>query len=849
MVSYSLLKTGIQYYRRHPLQTALMILGIALGVAVVLAIDTANASIGRSFELSTQSVTGRTTHQIIGRQGGVDQRIYTKLRTEAGFRQAFPMIDGFIQIREFGERPVKLMGIDPLAESRFQFFLTGSDRQRLRDDLVQLITEPDRVLVSAALASAYQLTAGDTLTVVLGEQETRLQIGGLLEGADSTARSALSGVVIVDIALAQEILDLKDTISRIDLIIEEPEEAAVIELLEHHLPPEVAVVPGQQRSQAIRQMSRSFELNLTALSLLALLVGMFLIYNTVTFSVVQRRRLLGVFRAIGVTRGEVFRLILSEAALMGLIGSLLGLPIGILLGNGTVRLVSRTVTDIYFVLTVSALDIPWDSLVKGLIMGLVVALSSAVFPALEAVSIAPVKALQRSSLERGAQRQVPFLTSGGAGLMVIGSMTLWLSTHQLTVSFAGLLCIAFGGALWVPFVSQWCLRLLLLLVKPLRILTLMMALRHLSRSLSRTSVAIASLMIAVSVIIGVGQMIGSFRHTVVDWLHHTLAADVYLASVQWGEPALDPELHIMLSDIDGIDAITRVRNFLIKSGDYFHSHLVIIEDDLDRRHWVWRSADELGVKRRFQEGWVYVSETFAWRHRIPLESGTPVVLETDEGPKAFPLAGVFREYSAVTGMVVMHENTYRQHWKENRISGMAMTLLPNVEPSAVIAEINRRLSSKTAIVVSSNRDIRQSAIEVFDRTFTVTFALQFLAALIAFIGVFNTITALTLERRREIGILRANGLTVAQLWQMVIFEAVMIGLLAGLLAVPLGTALAWILVFVINQRSFGWTLDFVLTFTPYLQALAVSVSASLLAGLYPAYQTGRTVIAAVLRME
>lgn len=848
MARKTLLKAGFGYHWAHPLQSLLIVIGVALGVAVVVAIDIANSSVSRSFQLSTESLTGKTTHQIVGTRSGFSQTVFKDLRVKTGYRNNAPVVEGYVQIKELDSRTLKILGIDPFSEMYYRNILSSKNTLYPISILTGLLAEPGRVLISEQLALKAAIAVGDHLTLTHGGTENPIIVYGFLKSQDKTSQMALSAVIITDISTAQELLKMGDQISRIDLVIAE-EDAVTVQTIAETLPPQTKIVPAAKRSASIRQMSNSFELNLMAMSLLALLVGMFLIYNTITFSVVQRRRLFGILRALGVTRGELFFLILGETIILGFVGSLLGLGFGILLGIGTIRLVSQTVSDLYFVLSVSVFAVSPLLLIKSLGLGLLASFVSALFPAIEAIQVSPVEALRRSTLEKLAVKLVPILSLVGLCLLMGGITILNFQTRRLEFSFGGLLILVFGTALLVPFLSRLLLRFLLWFPLLQSDLTIRLALRNTFRSLSRTAVSIAALMIAISVIIGVGIMVESFRFTVVQWLKATIKADIYIMGTNRETPSLDLSISKALEDIAGIKDQYLMRMVKINAGKYAGTVLFSEDKEKVKRSWIWKAGTEPMIYNQFKNGAVFVSETFAWRNGIKHSSGERITLTTHLGEHSFPIAGIFRDFSSRQGMILIKTQVYQKYWQENHISGIALTVEPGVLTDKLVDHINQRLAKKHQFVITSNVNIRKNAIEVFDRTFTITMALQILAALVAFIGVFNSIMSMMLERTREIGILRANGMTISQLWRMLLIESGIIGLLSGLLALPLGTALAWILVFIINKRSFGWTLEFVVEPHHYFQAIGIALIASLTATIYPAVVISRKQIADALRTE
>ncbi len=296
-----LYRTAWRRFLRRPTQYLLLIVGVAVGVAMMVSIDLANESASRAFSLSTDAVAGRTTHRIVGGPNGLDESIYTRLKTGLGFSLAAPIVEGFVLSPMTGDQPMRLVGIDPFAEPPFRSYL-GPDQESAQAGIQAFLSEPNPLLISADLAASYALELGDTINLDVSGKIVNMRLVGLLESTDSASRQALGGILFTDIASAQEIFDMVGRLSHVDLIIKDETE---IDILSSNLPAGDRIEPAQARSNALKQMSSAFRLNLTALSLLALVVGMFLIYNTVTFSVVQRRRLFGILRCLPhAPRGE-----------------------------------------------------------------------------------------------------------------------------------------------------------------------------------------------------------------------------------------------------------------------------------------------------------------------------------------------------------------------------------------------------------------------------------------------------------------------------------------------------------------------------------------------------------------
>lgn len=857
MIPPTLFNVGRRYLLRHPWQTALMIVGIMLGVAVMVAIDLANSAAGRAFDLSTESITGKATHQVVGGPGGLDERVYAALKTTLPQVASAPVVADTVTSPQLGDRPLQLLGVDPFAEAPFRSYLVAEGAGSVSNpvdvgQLVAFLTRPGALLISEQIAEEYGLKVGDRVALNASGRMSDGFVAGLLRPEDRLAQRALDGVILADIATAQEALGSVGKLGHIDLILPESDPAA-LQRVRDLLPADARALPVAARTGAVEQMTAAFRTNLTALSLLALVVGTFLIYNSMTFSVVQRRPLFGTLRCLGVTRGEVARMVLGEAALVGLIGSALGIGLGVLLGQGAVRLVTQTINDLYFVVTVRGIVIPPESLLKGALAGILATVAAALAPAWEAASIPPRMALSRSGLEDRARRLLPALTLAGFGGIAFGIGLLLVPTRSLEVSFAGLFGLTVGFALLAPITTVLISRAALPLANRLFGAPGRMAPRSVTGALSRTAVAIAALMVAVSVTVGVGLMVGSFRTTVVDWLGQTLWGDVYVSApsitaTRSPEP-LDPRVNEIVANWPGAIRHDVLRSTDVSSpGGPIAITAVSDEDFTAPRIFVSTDGTREEVRQAVKNGAVLASEPLANRLSLPARNAT-VTLFTDHGPKEFPVAGIYRDYSSSQGTVMMGLDLYRQNWNDDTITAALLVLKPGEDVDATVRQLRQQLAGVQEVVVRPNAALRNDALVVFDRAFAITGALQLLAAIVAFIGVLAALLSLQLERAREMGLMRAVGLTVEQLRGLVFLETGLMGAVAGLLALPTGLALAIVLIFIINRRSFGWTMQLFPDPLVFAQALALAIIAALLAGVYPAIRMGRMAAAEALRGE
>lgn len=853
-----ILRLAQRYISRRLFQSILFIVGVALGVAMVIAIDLANGSASRAFSLSTESITGRTTHQIIGGPGGLPTEVYHQVRVDLGIRASAPIVEDYVRVVELGDQPLRVLGVDSFAEAPFRSYLTTVEaegqNQVAFDALNAFIAQPGTLLISETLAQRFGIESGDSITVRARQQRVIMQVVGLLRPNDSVSEQALDNLLLMDISTAQELVGQPDRISRVDLILPDGYDLAPIESI---LPQGAVLTTPSASNNTVAQMTAAFELNLQALSLLALVVGVFLIYNTVTFSVVQRRPIIGVMRALGTTRRQIFMLILGEAAILGLIGTIIGLGLGIIFGRAAVGLVTRTISDLYFTVSVQGLSVAPFTLLKGAAIGMTASLIAALIPSIEATRTPPAGTLRRSDFEEQTIRLVPFMTVGAVLMNVIGIVLLQLPTQSLIISFAALFFILIGCALFTPIILVTTMKLVVPITSRLFGVLGRMAPRAVSRSLSRTAVAVAALTVAVSVIVGVSVMISSFRTTVADWLDTTLGADIFISPPSLTATRVTADVDASLVDtllaVDGVISSATARTVNVTAPAYPllpPVSLVAVSTDISGREraFAWNNAPNGDHITAMKEGNIVVSEPFAYRRDISTENNQLILL-TDRGEHIFTVIGVFYDYGTDQGTVLMDDAVYRTYYDDPYISSVALYIAPDSDTTAIIDDLRTKTLVGQDLQVQSNRTLRASVFDVFDRAFSITIALQVLATVVAFIGILSALMALQLEHTREYGVMRANGMTPGQLTRYTLIQTGLMGTTAGIMALPIGLVLALVLVYVINVRSFGWTMQLMMPPQEFIQAFAVALIASLLAGLYPARRLSKLVTARALRSE
>jgi putative ABC transport system permease protein len=445
---------------------------------------------------------------------------------------------------------------------------------------------------------------------------------------------------------------------------------------------------------------------------------------------------------------------------------------------------------------------------------------------------------------------VPWLALGGVALIAVGGGLIYVAGRALATSYAGLFAVFLGLALLVPGASIVLMRVVERPIAAALGPTGRLAARGVVGSLSRTGVAMSALAIAVAATVGVSVMVESFRDTVARWLTTSLQADLYVASPSLvgnrPDATLPPELVARLRSVAGVGAVGTSRVTRVEI-DGAPVTLVAIDPPRAALR-AFRFADG-GADRAwqaFRDGQVFISEPFAYRRGR--QAGDRLRVRSQGGLTDVAVAAVVRDYGSSEGLVLMSRATYDRLWEDRAISSMAVYAAPGADVDG-LARALRTAAGDMDVVVRPSGRIREDSLAIFDRTFAVTSVLSVLVTAVAFVGVLSALMALELERAREVATLRAQGVTPGEVWRLVITQTGLLGLVSGLAAVPIGLALAWLLVFVINRRAFGWTLDFAVEPATLIQAVALAVGAALMAGLYPAWRLARSPLASALRHE
>ncbi|MCE9537252.1 MAG: ABC transporter permease, partial [Nitrospirae bacterium] len=752
MLNIALIRShGLQ----QPFRTLLSIAGVALGVLASVAIGTANVQVLRSFEQAVTTVAGPATLEIAGSDLGLDESVISAVRMAEGVASAAPVIDEAVVVAQGAQRGqvLKVLGLDLLAEVGTRGFqLTQADTEVALDTLLA----PDALYLGRQVAADWNLRVGSTLEVIAGGRLVRLRVVGLIH--DEAGRSSLwDRLAIMDIAAAQRLFQSIGQLDRIELVTQSGQSLDdVMASVRSVLPPHLVVQRSAQRTKQLENMVRAFQLNLTVLSWVGLLVGMFLIYNTMAFAVAQRRREIGIYRALGMTERRVAGLFLMEAGLLGLLGGLVGGLGGVWLARGLVSLVSRTISDLYAPVAsdgaIGSLDLlTFVAVAKGVLLGTVVSMVGALGPSVEAGRTVTVRALAPGDYESTHQMRAGLFGWASFVLMVLGGLCSLMGPIGDLPLFGYVSTICLLGAL--SCLAPLCIKALsmrrfrqesktMALGGSLRLIAADQAARHPGRN----AVTVSALMVGLSIMIGVAVMVRSFRDTVEVWVNETVMADLIVAPQSWphgkqsgqSSRALPGGWRATLAAIDGIVAVDTYREVHVEVEG---RPVSLVSRDLRlhgqrSRYLMVRGDSTMALQRAAETGGVLMSEVLA--HRLGLREGNTVSVTTQAGPVNVPVEGIFYDYATDGGKMVMDRDWYQQRWDDGRVTVFPIYLAVGADVDQVRQSIRTQISGMEGMTVPPsvirNHELRKEILDIFDRTFVLTYVLEAIAVLVAVLG-------------------------------------------------------------------------------------------------------------------
>ncbi len=760
----------------------LSVAGIALGVALGYAVHLVNRSAVEDVAAAVRAVAGEADIEVRGGRSGFAESLYPKIAKVPGVAFASPVLELDVGLVG-GERTLRVLGVDILRAAVLQPALVLEERYDL--------LSPDNVLLSAGAAAALGLVKGDTLRLVVGQTAVPLAVAGVLPSSALRGQAAL-----VDIATAQWRFQRLGELNRLDVRLKpHAQRDRVLADVERLLPPGVHAAAVESLEQASAYPSRAYRVNLNVLAMVALFTGGFLVFSAQALESVRRRGEHALLRVLGLRRGGLARLVLLEAAALGVLGALAGLALGYGLALFAVRAWGGDLGARMFSGITPQLDPSPLAALGYLLAGVLIALLGALLPALDAARTPPARALK-------AGDEQTLFTRGTSAWPGIALIALGVGLAQLRpinglpiFGYLSIACLLVGAIALMPRLSRAVFDLLPLPRSP----GLALALAQLRAAPGQAAVSLAAIVASFSLMAAMAIMVASFRHSVDAWLGTVLPADLYLRTTLAGDTGfLEPGFE------DRVRALPQVR-----AVDFLKSGRVLL--DPARPPLVLIARDHAATAFPMVETTPVVPPSPLWvseavNDLYRFKPGQVVTLPLVGKAHSFTVAGVFRDYARQHGAVLIERSDYIALTGDRHVNDAALWLSPGATPAATIEAI-RRLPGGDQLEMADSSEIRALSLRTFDRTFAVTYAMEAVAVLVGLFGLSSSLGAVVLARRREFGMLRHLGLTRGQIRAMLAAEGALlasVGAIAGLLC---GGAVSLVLVYVVNRQSFNWSID------------------------------------------
>ncbi|HYP29141.1 MAG TPA: FtsX-like permease family protein [Blastocatellia bacterium] len=848
---------------RERARSGITVLGISLGVGVLIAIRLANLSALESFRAATASVAGETSIQITGAAGRFDERLLKDLGWLRQYGRVSPVVEGYAMLGGTGSGSqsrgefLQVMGVDVLSDRALRSYrlLRLSDdagEPNLREFLL-LLADPRAIVLTEKFARKHGLRIGGTVPLVIGKERREYTVRGLLLD-EGPARALDGSFALMDIAAAQTAFNRIGLLDRVDIKLRGDGAVDTAEAeIAARLPGALKVTRPEATYGQVEKMIAAFHFNLGALGSIALLVGLFLIYNTISISVITRREEVGTLRAIGAGRPMVLALFLGEAILLTIAGTVIGLGFGRLMADAAVRATATTV-EVFYIANAAAESVAlhslgWAEVALAFAVALPLALVAAMVPALEASRVRPVEAMRGAEkIAKGFRPSVRLLIISGALIAAGCVLSLPDAVGGLPIfAYLAALSLMFGGAFLVPN-ALWLACLagggFIGRILPGLNVEARLAGANLRGAISRVSISVAALAVSLSMMVSISIMIGSFRETVSYWVDQTLKADIYarplMRAAASDEGEVDPEA---LARIKAEPEVSAVDAFTSRQVEYQGYPISLGAGDfqvlLEYGSLLYKSPGDARemIRAAIDRDMVVVSESFSLRFRK--RPGDVIDLPTPAGGKPFGIAAVYYDYSNNRGAAVMDHRTYARHFGQAKPNSVSIYLRPGADAEEVKERLAGATGDRFQMIFTTNQTIRREVIRIFDSTFSITYALEVIAILVAGLGVISTLIALILERRAEIAVLGFLGATRAQIRRMIVIEAVLIGAVSQAIGILIGVMMSLVLIYVINVQSFGWTIQFHFPSGFLIQSTLLILGVTAVAGLYPATRAAK----------
>ena len=854
-------RVSLRHFAGHKVRTGLTVGGIALGVAVVVAMRLMHASVAASYERTIEKIAGKAALQITNGDVGVPEELLEEVKRVPGVRTAAASVQGFVGLPAFPGERLYVFGIDLLADQQLRDYQYGAAEATVEDPLV-FLAQPDSIAPSTQFLAATRLAIDDRLTVLAASGARDLTIRASLDVRTGPASLFAGRFAVMDVFAAQRLFEFDKRFSEIDVGITENADVTTLKAaLERAVAGRGIVEEPGARGQTLEKMLTSNRYGMTLSAMLAVVVGLYLIFNTMMVTVAQRGREIGCLRALGMRRSEVLRMIFLEALALGVFGCALGVPLGWALARGMAQAFAVNLSGIYMMpIDVPTLRLDRASAALGVVLGMASAAIAAIVPARESVTIHPLEALRPSG--RRTDSASRYGRAAAAGIVLIALVAIiWTSRGVLPLSrnasgSIAILGLLIGGSLLVPAaVRAFALRaepVLSRLLGPVGSL----ASRAIVDHIGRVAITCSAFLVSLAGALAIATWLSSFQRTLQVWMDG-LFSNIDLVISAGAKPLSNDAMPLpgsLADEIATLPEIARVDPVRILKVVHEGTPTNIIA--VNGRLWLEGlrrptliDGDPRTAFPAMEKGEaVAVNEAFVLRYKKRV--GDVIALPSPSGEVKLRIAATYFDPGmGDLGIVLMDRALYRRLWRDDTLSFIEPALAPGADRARLMETIRNRWGAKHGLFVVTIEQFRGEANELLNQTMMIAYPLVGISIAIALLGVVNSLIASVLDRIREIGVLRAVGATRAQVARSIVVEATIIGLLGGVLAIGVGSVLGFVQIDVLFRGMFGMTVLYRYPTAAAVFSLAAALVLAAAAGYLPGRSAGRIEIVKALEYE
>lgn len=777
------------YLRRHWLRWILTLAGIVLGVALFVAMNTANRSIFQAFDKTVDQIAGQTQLQVSSGEFGFDESVLERVQAVPEVGVAVPVIEATVDTKIPGQGTILILGVDLTGDRSLRDYELQDAEAAIIDDPLVFLAQPDSLMVTKEFAARNKIGINAKIPLVTLEGEKEFTVRGIMSSAGMS--QAFGGnLAIMDIYAAQQVLGRGRRFDRIDL---RAKDGVSIDqcraALKAVLGPGFEVDPPSARGRHFEALLQSYSMAMTITSLAAVVVAMFIIYNSFAIAVTQRRSEIGILRALGATRSQIQGLFFLESIGAGCVGSVLGAAAGLLMAAVITTYMSGLLEEnVGFPQRVTELAIDPTLIIVGIVIGVGTSIFAAWIPSRGASRVDPVQALQKGKyqvLSMGENRKrrwmALFASASSVGCLFLSSSRLFF--------YIGYVLMIVTGLLLAPSLTLLLSKALRPILKRIRPAEGTLAADSLVQAPRRTSATVSALMLSVSMVVGFGGFTHSFYTSLDEWMEAVLNPDFFVsasANLVTRAITFPGELGAVIQNVPGVEEVQLVRNARVPFQGIPVLVFAVEEDKVGKRvHQVVVAGTHEEMHRLAYEGkGMIVSDSFAEIHKLHM--GEIVDLPTPSGLLQLPIVGIIHDFSDMQGSLFIDRSVYLKWWKDDTVNVARVYVKKAEDPAIVRQRVVDAVAGRRRLLVLTNREVREWIIKLLDQWFALTYNQIAVAILVAVLGIVNTLTVSITDRRREMGVMQAVGGLRNQIRNTVWIEALSIGIIGLILGTALG---------------------------------------------------------------